>query len=123
MTPDRKTILEYVWRELYSRTCPCGRCGCISSDPVDLARRVLFGFGQGYLRLAAIELGRADVYARQTKKTGKVIADELGFTAKQANYARRARMYDRAARRMFRLWRGRPPFKPHPETERDGGAS
>lgn len=122
MNPDRKTIIEHVWAEMYARRCSCGRCDCVSSDPVEIARRVLFGFGQSYLNLARMEHGRAEVYASQTQKLKRkrlkydwVPVELAKYAERQARHERNARMYDRAARRFFRLWRGRSPFVAHPE--------
>lgn len=122
MTPDRRSIIEYVWHEMYSRRCRCGRCDCIDSDPREVAMRVLFHFGQQYLRLAAVERGRAEVFVELARKLKRKKFDYdwvptrlAEYEHERAKHERSARRLDRAARRLFRIWRGRAPFVPHPE--------
>lgn len=122
MTPDRRELLEYVWREMYARRCPCGRCDCVSADPIEIARRLLFSFGQSYLHLARLERGRAEVWSGQKEKLKRkrlkhdwVPTMLAEYDEKAARHSGNARRFDRAARRFFRLWRGRAPFVPHPE--------
>lgn len=115
MSPDRKALLEYVWSNLYAERCRCGRCDCASSNPVELARRVLVGFGRSFAQLQHLERGRAEVYVELRKNAKERVGRELGWPETQAAHERNARRFARAAQRMYRLSIGWPPFIAHPE--------
>lgn len=115
MTPNRRTLLEYVWSTMYTQRCPCGRCDCASSDPVALAQRVLSAWGQAYLRLAGLELERAQIYGKPRRGITTELRRELGYDVKHAAHLRTSRRFERAALRFVRLARGLPPFVAHPE--------
>lgn len=128
MTKNRKALIEFVWRELYSRTCPCGRCDCVSADPVVIAQRLLIHWSCQYRVLAKHSSGMADMYEKELlpkiergaraheRKWGAGSAKDLWARADEhrglakAN-ARKTRRYARAAVLYERLGRGLPPFQ------------
>lgn len=128
MSPDRRNLLDHVWRSMYTRTCRCGRCDCASSDPVRLARILLVHWSIQYRELAHSSARRAEglreiakkSYARHRRierKTGRRVSEEhKAYTDKIVEDAER---FDRTARRMAhatvlfeRLSRGLHPFRP-----------
>lgn len=125
MTPDRKDLLQHVWEVLYKHTCPCGRCDCVSADPVQIARRVFAGWATALRRTSHHEQERADIYRRSETKMRRLDFTSEGdrCAACAARHERLARHFKRASVRFERLASGKHPFVPHTETERDGGAS
>lgn len=124
MSPDRRNLIEYMAREFF-KTCPCGKCDCVSTPPEKSARLVLERWAAqaekmsenfarnavGFREIAAESLRSIK---RIEKKYG-VIADENRRGHQEAlRYAeereRTSRRLAHAARLYRRLARGERPF-------------
>lgn len=138
MTKDRQNLLVSVWEQMYSRRCRCGRCDCVSADPVELARIICLHWSIQYRELAAIAthgaawrralaekwvqkakrrrpryLTRADLVAQANEHAAPLLAE----AERQEIQARR---FARAVERYQRLSRGEHPFRaPPPITNGD----
>lgn len=116
VTKDRRNLLECIWQQLYTHTCPCGRCDCITSNPVAIARRVLVHWSVSSRHLAKWASDRANLFAGFAAKGERsrnplIRSDADEHRVSEARWRREARRQDHATRLYERLSGGLPPFR------------
>lgn len=118
MSPDRKNLLEVMWRE-WCRRCPCGRCDCLATDPVATARRVFRHWAAQHQEMAeSLEKSAdglqaiVDKFRKKRRKLGDpdLSEDDRRHSAMIERRRRDAGRSRRAAELFGRLARGEAPF-------------
>lgn len=109
MTENRKRLLTAMWNGMF-RTCPCGRCGCVSVSPEATKREVFASWAEIASRWAHCDASSAN-------RCREAVAKLVAISASPEPYARQADEYDRSVRRLTRsstryqrMANGLPPF-------------